>query len=194
MSHADTTQHTHQIVIIGGGSAGIATASSLLKRQPTLDIAIIDPKEEHFYQPGWTMVGGGIFAPEKTRRQMKDLMPSGVKWIKESAATFDPETNRVTLSNGESIGYDMLVVAPGLQLDFDKVEGLSETLGQNGVTSNYRFDLAPYTWDLVKGLTSGTAIFTQPAMPIKCEVLQYGGRAVRRCRLCTAANGVCGAL
>ena len=159
---------SHQIVIIGGGSAGIAVAASLLKRQPKLDIVIVDPAEDHFYQPGWTMVGGGIFAPEKTRRKMKGLIPSGVKWIKASASTFDPDNNAVTLANGQVIGYDMLVVAPGLQLDFDKIEGLKQTLGQNGVTSNYRYDLAPYTWDLVQNLKSGTAIFTQPPMPIKC--------------------------
>jgi len=162
----DTCKHT--IVIIGGGSAGIATAASLLKRKPSLDIAIIEPKDEHFYQPGWTMVGGGVFSPEKTRRKMKDLMPKAVKWIKASVSSFDPENNLVTLSDGRHVAYDMLVTAPGLQLDFDKIEGLTETLGQNGVTSNYRYDLAPYTWKLVQGLKSGTAIFTQPPMPIKC--------------------------
>lgn len=160
--------HSHQIVIIGGGSAGIATAASLLKRKPLLDIAIIEPKDEHFYQPGWTMVGGGIFSPEKTRRNMKDLMPKSAKWIKASVSTFDPERNLVTLADGTDVAYDMLVAAPGLQLDFEKIEGLPETLGQNGVTSNYRYDLAPYTWELVQGLKSGTAIFTQPPMPIKC--------------------------
>ncbi len=158
----------HQIVIIGGGSAGIATAASLLKRKPSLDIAIIEPKDEHFYQPGWTMVGGGIFSHKKTRRSMKDLMPKAAKWIKAAVSTFDPDNNTVTLSDGRTIGYEMLVTAPGLQLDFDKIEGLTETLGQNGVTSNYRYDLAPYTWKLVQGLKSGTAIFTQPPMPIKC--------------------------
>jgi len=120
------------------------------------------------YQPGWTMVGGGIFSPEKTRRNMKDLMPKSVKWIKASVSTFDPENNSVTLADGSIVGYEMLVTAPGLQLDFEKIEGLPETLGQNGVTSNYRYDLAPYTWKLVQGLKSGTAIFTQPPMPIKC--------------------------
>ena len=159
---------SHQIVIIGGGSAGIATAASLLKRDHSLDIAIIEPKEEHFYQPGWTMVGGGIFTPEKTRRNMQELMPRGVKWMKASVVTFDPENNSVALADGRTVGYEMLVVAPGLQLDFDKIEGLTETLGQNGVTSNYRYDLAPYTWELVQNLKSGTAIFTQPPMPIKC--------------------------
>ena len=158
----------HQIVIVGGGSAGIATAASLLKRKKSLDIAIIEPCEEHYYQPGWTMVGGGIFEAEVTCRSMKDLMPSQVKWIKAAVATFQPDDNTVTLEDGETVHYETLVVAPGLQLDFDKIEGLSETLGQNGVTSNYRYDLAPYTWDLVTNLKSGTAIFTQPPMPIKC--------------------------
>lgn len=164
----NTQNLSHQIVIIGGGSAGIATAASLLKRKPSLDIAIIEPKEEHFYQPGWTMVGGGIFTAEKTRRTMKQLMPTGVKWVKASVASFDPDNNAVTLTDGQSIGYEMLVAAPGLQLDFDKVEGLTDTLGKNGVTSNYKYDLAPYTWELVQGLKSGVAIFTQPPMPIKC--------------------------
>ena len=168
MSQANDNKVTHQIVIIGGGSAGIATAASLLKRKPSLDIAIIEPRDEHFYQPGWTMVGGGVFKPQKTRRNMKELMPKGVKWIKASVSTFDPENNAVTLADGQTVGYEILVTAPGLQLDFDKIEGLTETLGQNGVTSNYRYDLAPYTWQLVQGLKSGTAIFTQPPMPIKC--------------------------
>lgn len=166
--NGENMSEKHQIIIIGGGSAGIATAASLLKRKPSLDIAIIEPKDEHFYQPGWTMVGGGIFSPEKTRRAMKDLMPKTAKWIKAAVSTFDPDNNTVTLSDGRTIGYEMLVTAPGLQLDFDKIDGLTETLGQNGVTSNYRYDLAPYTWKLVQGLKSGTAIFTQPPMPIKC--------------------------
>lgn len=167
-THGETPDMKHQIVIVGGGSAGIATAASLMKRKPGIDIAIIEPREEHYYQPGWTMVGGGVFEAKATRRHMKDLMPRQVKWIKAAVSTFEPKDNTVTLSDGQSVAYDMLIVAPGLQLDFDKIEGLSETLGQNGVTSNYRYDLAPYTWELVKGLKSGTAIFTQPPMPIKC--------------------------
>ena len=167
-TNGDVNEMKHTILIVGGGSGGIATAASLLKRKPGIDIAIIEPKDEHFYQPGWTMVGGGVFEPEKTRRQMKDLMPKQVTWIKAAVSEFTPDKNQVTLSDGRTVAYDMLVVAPGLQLDFDKIEGLTETLGQNGVTSNYRYDLAPYTWELVKGLKSGTAIFTQPPMPIKC--------------------------
>jgi sulfide:quinone oxidoreductase len=158
----------HTVVVIGGGSAGIATASSLLKRRPNLDVAVIEPNWVHYYQPGWTMVGGGIFDAESTERKMRDLMPRQAKWIKGAVAKFHPDTNSVELEDGSLVQYDMLVAAPGLRLDFQKIEGCEETLGKNGVTSNYRYDLAPYTWELVQGLKSGTAIFSQPPMPIKC--------------------------
>lgn len=158
----------HEIVIIGGGSAGIATAASLLKRRPSLDIAIVEPKDEHFYQPGWTMVGGGVFTAPVTRRTMASVMPAGVEWIRTAATTFQPDSNQVTLEDGSTLTYQVLIVAPGLRLAWDKVVGLEQALGKNGVTSNYRYDLAPYTWELVNTLKSGRALFTQPPMPIKC--------------------------
>ncbi len=159
---------THQVVIIGGGAAGIAVASSLLSRQPTLDIAIIDPADIHYYQPGWTMVGGGIFDASVTARTMASVLPRGVHWIKSAVAAFEPDRNAVILDGCRVVKYDQLIVCPGLKLDWHGIEGLSDTLGRNGVTSNYRYDLAPYTWKLVQGLKGGKAIFTQPPMPIKC--------------------------
>jgi len=158
----------HQIVIIGGGSAGIATAASLKSRDASLDIAIIEPSDQHFYQPGWTMVGAGVFSKAQTVRSTDSVWPTGVKRIKGSASTFSPDTNSITLEDGSEITYDFLVVAAGLKLDWDAIKGLNEALGKNGVTSNYRFDLAPYTWDLVQKMRGKTAIFTQPPMPIKC--------------------------
>ncbi len=163
-----TATASHTVVIIGGGSAGIATASSLLRRRPSLDVAIIEPRQTHYYQPGWTMVGGGIFDAEFTARRMKDFIPQKAQWIEGAAAKFHPEANTIELEDGRHVKYEMLVVAPGLRLDFQKVQGLEDTLGKNGVTSNYRYDLAIYTWELVQGLKTGTAIFTQPPMPIKC--------------------------
>jgi sulfide:quinone oxidoreductase len=159
---------THQVVIVGGGAAGIAVASSLLSRQPTLDIAIIDPADIHYYQPGWTMVGGGIFDASTTARTMASVLPRGVHWIKSAVAAFEPDRNAVILDGCRVVKYDQLIVCPGLKLDWHGIEGLSDTLGRNGVTSNYRYDLAPYTWKLVQGLKGGKAIFTQPPMPIKC--------------------------
>ena len=158
----------HQVVIVGGGAAGIATAASMLRRDRRLDIAIVEPSDVHAYQPGWTMVGAGIFSAEVTRRPMASVMPKGVRWIKAAAATFQPEDNQVTLEDGSSLHYEILIVAPGIRLAWEKIAGLEETLGKNGVTSNYRYDLAPYTWELMQSLKSGRAIFTQPPMPIKC--------------------------
>ncbi len=163
-----TTQTPFEVLIIGAGAGGISVAASLLARKPALKIAIIDPADIHYYQPGWTMVGGGIFEPQQTAKTMGSLIPKGVKWIKASVAGFDPASSDVILEGGRKLGYKRLIVCPGLKLDWDKIEGLSETLGQNGVTSNYRYDLAHYTWELVKGLKEGRAIFTQPPMPIKC--------------------------
>ena len=164
----DKADATYDIVIVGAGAAGIAVAASLLSRKPGLEIAIIDPADVHYYQPGWTMVGAGIFTAEETARTMGSLIPKGVHWIKSAVAAFEPATDTVILDGCRVVGYKRLVVVPGLKLDWSKVEGLVDTLGRNGVTSNYRYDLAPYTWELVKGLKSGRAVFTQPPMPIKC--------------------------
>ena len=158
----------HEIVIVGGGAGGQAVASSLLKRRPDLDIAIIEPRTEHYYQPGWTMVGAGVFNRAETIRPMADVMPKQATWIQSAVSSFEPDQHQVILEDGESVGYRFLVVAPGLSLNWDGVRGLKETLGSNGVTSNYMVDLAPYTWELVQALKKGKALFTQPPMPIKC--------------------------
>ncbi|WP_425050123.1 TIGR01244 family sulfur transferase [Psychromarinibacter sp. S121] len=164
----DTGDAKFDVVIVGAGAGGISVAASLRARKPDLQVALIDPADIHYYQPGWTMVGGGIFQPEDTAKTMGSLIPRGVHWIKAAVAAFEPENNAVILDGCRVVKYDRLVVTPGLKLDWARVEGLEETLGRNGVTSNYRYDLAPYTWKLVQGLKSGRAIFTQPPMPIKC--------------------------
>lgn len=158
----------HKVLIVGAGAAGIATASSLLARDPSLDIAIIDPAEVHYYQPGWTMVGAGVFRPATTARTLASTVPAPVTWIKAAVQGFDPQAQTVSLEDGRQVSYEQLVVCPGLRLAWEAIEGLLDTLGRNGVTSNYRYDLAPYTWQLVQGLKQGRALFTQPPMPIKC--------------------------
>lgn len=167
-SNGGSAGASFDVVIVGAGSAGVATASSLLRRNRELTIALVDPSSDHYYQPGWTMVGGGVFNKESTHRHTSDLIPAGVQWLQQSVRQFNPSENTVSLDDSSILGYTHLVVAPGLKLDWAAVEGLEDALGQNGVTSNYRYDLAPYTWELVQNLGSGKALFTQPAMPIKC--------------------------
>lgn len=164
----DVADATHEVVIVGGGAAGIAVAASLLARCPGLDIAVIEPADIHYYQPGWTLVGGGVFDAATTARTMASVLPRGVRWIKSAVAAFEPERDAVILDGCRVVKYRQLVVCPGLKLDWHGIDGLVETLGRNGVTSNYRYDLAPYTWQLVQQLRGGRAVFSQPPMPIKC--------------------------
>jgi sulfide:quinone oxidoreductase len=164
----DRADAFYDVVIVGAGAAGIAVASSIESRTIGLEIAIIDPADVHYYQPGWTMVGGGIFDAQSTARTMGSLIPRGVHWIKSAVAAFEPKDDAVILDGCRVVKYKRLIVCPGLKLDWHKVDGLVDTLGKNGVTSNYRYDLAPYTWELVSDMKTGRALFTQPPMPIKC--------------------------
>jgi len=157
----------HRVVIVGGGTAGIAVAARL-KINGESDIAIIDPAKKHYYQPLWTLVGGGRADAASTERDQSKLIPKGVKWIQDAAAGFSPDERVVHLANGNTVEYDALVVCPGIQLDFDKLPGSSEALGKDGVSTNYKFELAPKTWDFIRETTSGTAVFTMPSGPIKC--------------------------
>ena len=156
------------IVVIGGGSAGIGLLASLLKRDPHLNITLIEPSEYHCYQPAWTLVGGGAYDLKKTRRKLADVLPNGVIWVQAAVAELLPDEQALLLDSGQRVTWNNLIVCPGLRLAWEKVEGLQDTLGQNGVTSNYSYEHAAYTWQLVQQLKSGKAIFTQPAMPIKC--------------------------
>ncbi|MEE9926094.1 MAG: FAD/NAD(P)-binding oxidoreductase [Brucella anthropi] len=158
----------HRIVIVGGGAAGITVAAELKRRDVRLDVAIVEPSEAHSYQPGWTLVGAGVFTRRQTEREERSLIPKGVTWIKAAVSAFDPEINVVSLSDGRTLGYDYLVACPGLKIAWDAIQGLRDTLGRNGVCSNYRADTAEYTWRLIQEFQGGTALFTQPAMPIKC--------------------------
>lgn len=166
MNHSDTTHH--DVVIVGAGAGGLSVAASLLKRRPNIDIAVIDPATEHSYQPGWTLVGGGVFKREQTRRPMASVVPNKVTHYQQTVESFQPEQQTITNANGVVIHYDVLVVSPGLKLNLEAIDGLKDTLGKNGVTTNYLWDTAPYTWENIKQLKQGKAIFTQPPMPIKC--------------------------
>ena len=158
----------HHIVIVGGGNAGISIASQLLRKDSSLDIAIIDGAKKHYYQPAWTLVGGGEFNIQDTERDEASVIPAGTTWIQQMVSGFKPEENKVTLADGTDVGYDYLVAAPGIQLNWGEIKGLKENLGKNGVCSNYSFETAPYTWECIQKTRGGKAIFTNPHTPIKC--------------------------
>jgi len=157
----------HRIVIVGGGSAGI-TVAARLRRSGERDVAVLEPKTDHHYQPMWTLIGGGVGSTRAAVRPESSVMPKGVHWIKDAVTSIDPDKETVTTSGGLTVGYEYLVVCPGVQLNWEQLAGLEETLGRDGVCSVYRGDLAPVTWEMIRPLRSGTAIFAMPSTPIKC--------------------------
>lgn len=155
---------TKKITIVGGGTAGLSVAARL----KGFEVTIIEPSEKHYYQPLWTLVGGGIVPKETTEREEKDYIPPESEWIREKVTEFLPDENAVLTEGGQKIGYDFLVVAAGIQLDWSKVRGLPEALGKDGVCSNYSYQTVDTTWKFIREFKGGHAVFTQPNTPIKC--------------------------
>ena len=162
----ENSNHSN-VLIIGGGCAGISVASRLNSLKSSLKISIIEPSDNALYQAAWTLVGAGAYNKSNTIKPMSEVMPKYVNWIKSYAKTFSPEQNLVKTSDGDYT-YDYLVVCPGLKLNFNGVEGLTESLGKNNVCTNYEADMAEYTWECLKNLKGGNLLFTEPPMPIKC--------------------------
>ncbi|MCA9015921.1 MAG: NAD(P)/FAD-dependent oxidoreductase [Planctomycetaceae bacterium] len=169
----------HQVVIVGGGTAGITVAAKLTKGWfNKTDVAIIDPADNHYYQPAWTLVGGGAFRKEDTRRDEASVIPKKASWIKDAVMEFDPGRNLVKTREGRTIQYDFLVVCAGIQLNWDAITGLKDSLGKEGVCSNYSYESVGSTWENIRNFKGGTAVFTQPVTGIKC-----GGAPQKICYL-----------
>jgi len=158
----------HDVLIIGGGTAGITVAAQLLQQEAAPKVTIVDPSKTHDYQPIWTLVGGGVFPREVSRRAMSEVMPRGVNWIRDRVTGFNPEKNEIQTEGGKTLGYNELIVAAGIQLNWDAVKGLPDAINKGGVCSNYGYDKVPYTWETIQAFQGGNAIFTFPATPIKC--------------------------
>lgn len=157
----------HEVVIIGGGNAGISLAARL-ERYGVKDVAVVEPREHHLYQPLFSHIAGGRASAKEAIRPQEQLIPEGVTWIRDAAAGVDTDSNTVTLQSGATVAYGQLVVCPGLQYDWEAVPGLAEAVHSPHGASHYEFELAPKAWTLLSGLESGTALFTMPAGPIKC--------------------------
>lgn len=156
------------IVVIGAGAGGLNAAGRIKRLEPDARVTVFDPAEFHYYQPLWTFVGGGVYPREHSRRPMAEVIPRGVDWVRDAVAEFMPESSAIRTAGGQHISYDALVIAPGLQINWSAIPGLKESLGRNGICSNYSYDAVNATWSSLQAFSGGRALFTIPATPIKC--------------------------
>ena len=161
-----------RIVIAGGGAAGLAAASQLVTMIEGADIKLFDARREHYYQPGFTLVAGGLKPPSYTVSNTSDYIPAGVQWIEESIKEFDPEGNSVTTEKGQRFSYDFLIVATGLKLDFSAIAGMDlQRVGKNGLGCPYAGPDAAYaTWQAISTFADkgGVGLFGRPKTEMKC--------------------------
>ncbi len=157
----------HRVVVVGGGNAGLSVAGRLHRRGVD-DVVVIEPREEHRFQPLFSHVAGGRARLSMTVRPQAEAMPSGVGWIRDAVDDIDPERATITLASGRSVAYDHLVVCPGIQLDWDRIPGLAAAIRTPEVASHYDYELVAKASRLLRELRRGTVVFTQPPGPAKC--------------------------
>ncbi|WP_247828104.1 NAD(P)/FAD-dependent oxidoreductase [Arthrobacter antioxidans] len=156
------------MLIIGGGNAGVSLAGRL-RRYRFKDVAVIEPRSRHLYQPLFSHIAGGTADAFEAVRLQSRVMPPGVTWIQDKATDVSTGSGTVLLESGSAITYDHLVVCPGIQNDWTAVPGLKEAMEGPYGASNYEYELAPKAWKLFRDLTRGTVVFTQPPGPASCD-------------------------
>lgn len=160
-----------RIVIVGGGAAGLSIAARMQRALEKPRITVIDPASWHYYQPGFTLIACGVFEANDVVRPESSLIPDGVTWIQDRVIELDPDHNRLRTSKSGIVDYDFLVLAPGLQMNFEGIEGLRrENLGQGNVHCIYDYRSSRQCWTAVQKLaeTGGRAYFTDTWTKLKC--------------------------
>lgn len=166
-----------KIVIVGGGAAGCSIASLLVRKLSNPDITVIEPNPNSVsYQPGQTLIAAGVWQPEDIVGESKDFLPNEAKWLKDYAVELDPDHNRVVTAKNGEIKYDFLIVATGLQLNYEKIDGLTiDDIGTNGIGSIYAPKCAAKTWPIMQQFVASAksgkkveGVFSHPNTPIKC--------------------------
>ncbi|KAJ4148014.1 hypothetical protein LMH87_002503 [Akanthomyces muscarius] len=166
------SSHNHKVVIVGGGAAGSSVSHQLLRsgKYTSDDIAVVDPAQWHHYQPGWTLVGGGLKDKDDLKMRMSEILDPKLKFYNQGVKTFTPEDNAVTLSTGDTLQYEQLIVCPGISINYDKIKGMPEALADPSlpISTIYGYEGVDKVFGTIEKLRKGKALFTQPAGMIKC--------------------------
>ena len=157
----------HEIVIVGGGNAGISLAARLLRDGAT-DVSVVEPQVVHRYRPLLNYVGAGEAAMSSLERPMVSVMPDGCTWIRDGVDSVDPESSTVHTRDGRTVGWSTLVLAPGMEEDWDDTPGLLEAYDEGWAGSTFVPHSAPRVWEALRSLRRGSVVFTVPPEPAPC--------------------------
>jgi sulfide:quinone oxidoreductase len=163
---AANAPRTNHVLVVGGGNGGLSVAARL--RRAGADVAVIEPSETHYFKPLFSHIAGGTARPREAARPQSDVFPKDVVWIHDSVTAVDASAHEVQLASGGVVGYDHLVLAPGIRNDWDGIPGLETAIRTPHVASNYEFDLAVKSSRLLRDVREGTVVFVQAQGPASC--------------------------
>jgi sulfide:quinone oxidoreductase len=161
------TQQQHDVVVIGGGNAGISLAARLV-RDGCRDVALVDPAEVHHYRPLLSYVAGGMAALEDLRRPQRDVVPDGVRWYRDRVVGVDAQRSTVRLAGGGELTYADLAVCPGSEVDWDAIPGSRDAMTTPAASTSYLPEHAADTWTMLSGLREGRAVFAIADRYVPC--------------------------
>ena len=99
------------------------------------------------------------------------LIPKGATWIPKRVVKLFPEENKLLLDDGLLLEYEILIVAAGIQINWDGIKGLKESIGTNGVCSNYSYKYVDSTWREIEKFKGGNAVLPTPILLLNAVVL-----------------------
>nr|XP_009920134.1 PREDICTED: sulfide:quinone oxidoreductase, mitochondrial isoform X2 [Haliaeetus albicilla] len=158
----------YEVLVLGGGAGGITMSARMKRKVGAGNVAVVEPSKTHYYQPLWTLVGGGAKQLATSARPTGSVMPKGVEWIKSRVTALDPDKNCVWLENDIKVSYKYLIIALGISLHYEKIKGLPEGFHHPKIGSNYSVHTVEKTWKALQDFNEGNAIFTFPNTPVKC--------------------------
>ncbi len=161
-----------QLVILGAGTAGTMVANRMVRALPSKEwqVTVVDPDETHLYQPGLLFLPFGAHDESKLVRPRSRTLSSKVQWRQTAIQRLDAAKKHVVLSDGESLPYDLLVVATGTRIRPDMTEGLLGEHWRGRHHDFYTLDGALALREQLESWKGGRLVLNVMEMPIKCPV------------------------